>query len=76
LTALKELFESAEGRKEQTIGKRYQTLVDSPAMTFASRITALTKFAKDNSTSPYAALAQKRLAEMERQKPAPTVVPK
>ena len=76
LTALKERFESAEGRKEQTIGRRYQTIMNVPAMTFANRITALTKFIKENSESPYAAIAQKHLAEMGRQKPAPTVVPK
>ena len=76
LTALKERFESTEGRKEQAIGRRYQTIMDAPTMTFASRITALTKFIKENSESPYAAIAQKRLAEMESLKSAPAPAPK
>lgn len=76
LTALKERFESPEGRKEQTIGRRYQTIMNVPAMTFANRITALTKFIKEYSESPYAAIAQKHLAEMERQRPTPIPAPK
>lgn len=75
MTALKERFESAEGRKEQAIGKRYQTIVNAPTMTFANRITALTKFIKDNSESRYAAIAQRHLAEMENQKSAPAPAP-
>ena len=53
------------------MGKRYQAILDSPTMSFASRVTALKKFVSDNSTSPYAALAQKRLADLESQKPSP-----
>ena len=75
MTALKERFESVEGRKEQAIGRRYQTMVNAPTMTFANRLTALTKFIKENSESPYATIAQKRLAEMERQRPALTLAP-
>ena len=71
LTALKERLDSAEGRKEQSLGKRYQAILDSPTMSFASRVAALKKFVSDNSASPYAALAQKNLVELESQMPSP-----
>ncbi len=69
MTELKERLDSAEGRKEQAIGKRYQAIVNSPTLSFVGRISALKKFAGDNSTSPYAALAQKMQVDMESQKP-------
>ena len=70
MTALKERLDSADGRKEQAIGKRYQAIFDSATLSFASRVAALKKFSGDNSASPYAALAQKKLTDLESQKPS------
>lgn len=76
ISALKERLDSAEGKKEQAIGKRYQTILDASTMSFVSRMAALKKFATDNAASPYAELAQKRLTEMERLKPTTSVITK
>jgi Family of unknown function (DUF6288) len=66
ITEIKERLDSADGRKEQAIGKRYRAIVDSSTLTYKKQIAALKKFAQENTASPYAALAQKRLGEMER----------